>query len=302
MCESTTMPPCAPSARPASSANLVSGRTPTERMTRSASREVESVSSTARPSSRAVKAAAAVEQVQSDAPAAEMMLDGDRHLVVERGQYLIGEFDDIDDRAAMSEVLGHLEADVAGADDDASHGPSAALSRDGEGRIELRLDGVHVADTPQDVDARQIDPRNRRSHRFGSGAQRERIVTLGVLAPRIDFADPDGPGFAIDLGHFAAHAHVDVERLAQTLGRLQQQATPIGDDPADVVRQTAVGERDVVAPFEHDDLGCLVESARSRCHRGSRRDSTHDDDLHLRPFAQVIASVQGLLSEAIASR
>ena len=117
-------------------------------------------------------------------------------------------------------------------------------------------------------------------HRVGTGAQRERVVALGVLASRRQLAHRDGLLLAVDGQHLVADAHIDVERLAQALGRLQQQAAAIGDHLADVVREPAVGERDVVPALENDDLGVLIEATGAGGNGCAGGNATDNDDLH----------------------
>ena len=77
-----------------------------------------------------------------------------------------------------------------------------------------------------------------------------------------------------------AHAHVDVEALSERLGGVEQQLVPFGDDSADVVRQTAVGIRNVGAAFEDDDVGRFVEATDASGRRGAAGHTADDEMLH----------------------
>jgi hypothetical protein len=55
-------------------------------------------------------------EVQSDAMAAHMLFNGSDHFTVERGEDLLDHFDQVPLDAAMPQILGHLDTDVAGAD------------------------------------------------------------------------------------------------------------------------------------------------------------------------------------------
>jgi hypothetical protein len=200
--------------------------------------------------------------------------------VVDRGEDLVGELHDVDFGPAVPQVFGHLEADVARADDDGAHGTAGAPGGRGEQGIQFCLDLVHVADSAQHVNARQVDARNRRANRFGPRRQGEFVVRLGVLGAVVDAAHRDGLRRAVDRNHFVADAHVEVECFPQALGRLHEQPAAIGDDTADVVRQAAVRERHVVTALEHDDLGELVKAAGAGGDGCSGGDSADDDEFH----------------------
>ena len=217
--------------------------------------------------------------MQLDPAAAHVLLDGDRHLLVQRREDLIGDLDDRDLGAAVPEVLRHLDPDVARADDDGADGAAGDLRLHDRG-IQVRLDAVHVLHVAQDMDAGQVGPRQRELHRIGPGAQGEGVVGLGVLAAGLHVAHRHGPRDGIERDNFAVDPHVEIERLAQALRCLQQQTTAIGDDAADVVREAAVRERHVVAPLQHDDLRRFVQTPRPRSDRCSPGDSADDDELH----------------------
>ena len=59
-------------------------------------------------------------------------------------------------------------------------------------------------------------------------------------------------------------ANLDVERVAEPLGRGHQEPVPVGDHVADVIGQAAIGEGDVAAPLEDEDFGILVHAAEPR--------------------------------------
>ena len=140
---------------------------------------------------------------------------------------------------------------------------------------------VHVGDVAQHVDPRVVRARDRRPDRFGSGAQHELVVGLAVGAPLLVVSNLDLLGVPIDADDLLPGAHVQGEALAEAFWCLQQQAVPFRDLPADVVRQPAVRERDVVVALEDDDLGRLVQPSQAGSSRGTCRNSTHDHSLHL---------------------
>ena len=226
------------------------------------------------------KAAAAVDRCRPMPRAVRCCSTGRRDLVVHGRKDLVGQLDHVHLDAAVVQVLGHLEADVAGADDHGAHDAALAVLLRGQGGVEPGLDLVHVADAAQHLDGGVVDAGQRRPQRLGAHAQGQLVVGLGVLLAAVDLADRDGLLLAVDRDHLGGDAHVDVERLAQALRGLQQQAVAIGDDLAHVVRQAAVRERDVVASFEDHDLGGFVEPPGARCGRSACSHTSDDYKLH----------------------
>lgn len=181
-------------------------------------------------------------EVQPDAPTAKVVLNGHGQFVIQRREDLVGHLDDVHGGTAVREVLGHLQPDVARPDDDARHRRPVTGLRVREGGIQLALDGVHVADAAQHVDARQVDAGKRGTDRLGACAEGECVVGLRVLRARRQIGDGDGLLRTVDSSDLVADANLDIERFAQALGGLQQQPTAIGDHSTDVVRQPAVRE------------------------------------------------------------
>ena len=171
---------------------------------------------------------------------------------------------------AGPERLGQLQADIAAADDD----------RAGGVLVQLGDDPVHVGDVAQHVHPRVIGPRDRRPDRFGPQAQHQLVVGLPVRPPLRQVAHLHFPGVAVDADHVLPGPHIQRQRPGQAFRRLQQQAVPVRDGPADVIRQAAVRERDVMVPLQHHDLGRLIQPPQPRTRRGTRRDSPHDHRLH----------------------
>ena len=133
-------------------------------------------------------------------------------------------------------------------------------------RFEASHRGIDVLDVAQGrasarrrarADARatpRATARGRRSASVDSSAvTRSRTVTVFAAA--------------VDRGDLVVHAHVEVEAGAERCWGLQEQVLAVLDDTAEVVGQPAVGERDVAAALEHDDLGVLHRGDAA----GSRR-------------------------------
>ena len=72
-------------------------------------------------------------------------------------------------------------------------------------------------------------------------------------------------------------ADVQPEACLQALGRVEQERPAVADDSPDVVREPAVGERDMRAALEHNDLAPLAETPGTR---GGTRATGHTADDH----------------------
>ena len=198
----------------------------------------------------------------------ELGLDEDRHLGVEGRQHLVGGLDDRDLDARMAEVLGRLEADEAGTD----HDGRRRSGRHGAEEVLGVLDGAQHLDP--------VEAGDRRPHGHRAGAQHELVERQLVLAAvgrgAHRHAVPDG----VDADDLGVDPDVEAEALEQLLGRLQEQVVLVLDDAADVVREAAVGVGDVTGPFDHHDLGPLVEAAEPGGRGHATGHPTHHHDPH----------------------
>ena len=110
--------------------------------------------------------------------------------------------------------------------------------------------------------------------RIGSapGRKHQGVVPLDGRGAGGEVLHLDGLILAVDAADFVPRADFDVEEIAEPLGRGHQQPLSIGDRAADVVRQAAVGERDVAGPLENEDFRPFIHAAEPR---GARRPSGH---------------------------
>ena len=170
------MPPDGPSGIPASRASATLGRTPSPSTTRSAgSCRPDAVwTARARPSASvaiSVTASASTSSMPSPRTASAMNVAdvGVEH--ADRGGRAV---DDRHREPADLAGLGHLQADVAAADD---HHPAHLV---GERRPQRRavVEGLHA------VDARRVDARHRRPRGHAARGVDEVVERLGVLACR----------------------------------------------------------------------------------------------------------------------
>ena len=97
-------------------------------------------------------------------------------------------------------------------------------------------------------------------------------------------------GRAIDRDDLLPRAGIDVEAVAEALRCLQREFGSIGDGPADVVGQAAVGVAHVSGTLDHDDFGVLIQTAQTGRGGCSSGDAADDDDFHdWVPFGKVHA-------------
>ena len=201
----------------------------------------------------AAEAGDALLQVEAHALLHEVLVHGGGHGVVDGGHHLISHLDHRDGHAGVVQVFGHLQPDEARAH---HHGTAHALLR------EVSLDAVGVVHIAQGEDALLADALEGRTH--GRGAGREEQLVVGLLVGgAVGTAHGYGLAGGVDGHGLVLHAHVDAEALPERLGRLHQQLGTIFDDAADVVRQAAVGVRDVGSLLQQDDVCRFVHSSQS---------------------------------------
>ncbi len=213
-----------------------------------------------------------VVEVELDRLVAHMGMDDRGHLLVERREDLRRAFDHGGEKAALVEVLGDFEADVAAAD---HHRPARLVLR------ERRHDAIEIGDVVQGEDALRVDAGNPpRPDHLGAGGQQQPIVRLVRLGPGFEIAQAHGLGGAVDRQRLGAGAHVDmIARLEQRfLG--DEKLLAFGDGAGDVIGQAAIGEADVGPAFDEDDLGRFADSAQARRRGGAAGDAPDDDNLH----------------------
>ncbi len=283
MCSSTRMPPRSPTSRPAAFARVVSGRTPSARMTMWAvwAAPDSAVTMSGLIRTRCKRSHTVIGHDANTVPA-QVVTDEAPEFDIKRRQDVTASLEDGDVEAPMDEVLGHLQADEPAADDHSALGWSDGLetrvalhpSQEAGALLDPLPDGSGVRHRANLEDARQIDPgqrwadgrRPRREHQLVVGLRRR--LAGGVIEQR------HGVVLWRDGRDLAACPAVDGELLAEDALVRHQQMGLLLDDPADVVRQSAVGERDVRSALDH--RGCLPsrptgEVARHRMRHPRRR-------------------------------
>ncbi len=92
--------------------------------------------------------------------------------------------------------------------------------------------------------------------RIGLRARAENELVVGdlLLGAVSRAANGDLLAIAVDRRRLGPRPHVDPQVGIQHRGCLHEQPLSVGDSPADVIRQPAVGERDVFPALDKYDL------------------------------------------------
>jgi hypothetical protein len=216
---------------------------------------------------------------------------GSSHLRVDRDR---AARPDLQPRGAREVGLG---AHADGQDDEIGVEPRTALGHDRTARrvvLDPGADAPRVGNAAHGEDAGKIDAGQRRADRPRPGRQDECVVALLALALAAQIAHAHDAPRAVDGDGLGLGVHLDVETLAEEVARRHQQLLLVGDDVADVVRQAAVGERNVGTAIEDDDLHPLVEAAQARGARSAAGDAADDENAPLsrfRSWSDTFASV-----------
>jgi len=206
---------------------------------------------------------------QGDAVAGEGLGDPEAHIRIEGGHHLGQAFDEGDRDAAAGELLGHLQADEAGADDDGA--PRGA-------RLGPGADRLGVAQVPDGEDARGVHAGYRRDDAARAGGQDQGVVAVGELGAVGQVADRERAGGVVDGEDLVTGADVDAVPRGEPSGVAGAQLVEVGDLGADVVGDAAPGVGDVAVLLVDDDFDGLVVAARLRPDRRAGRDRSDDDD------------------------
>jgi glycosyltransferase involved in cell wall biosynthesis len=130
------------------------------------------------------------------------------------------------------------------------------------------------------------------------GEGRDRAALQAIAAVVLEVVHDHFFGHAINGHNLVLRAHVEVEFASQPLRCGDQQGLALGDGPADIIGQAAIGEGDVFAALKDDDLGLFIQAAQPR--RG-RRPAGHapDDDVsgHWNPSHSIWQAFLGTHSE-----
>ena len=195
------------------------------------------------------------------------------HLVVQGGHDLVHHLHDGHRDSPVMEVLGHLQADEAGSDDE---GATGTVLFDGPG------DSIGIRDVPEGKDQRVVDSRQGRTDRFGTRREEKLGVLLPIGSARGELPDLHALFFAVDGDHLGAGPHIHTEAAAEALRGLKEELLPLLDGASQVVGKATVGIGDRLPPFEEKDLPLFVHPSQTGGRRGASRDSAYDQvSVHL---------------------
>ena len=199
----------------------------------------------------------------------QLLVDRRDHLGIGRDEDLFGQFDHGDLDAPLAQRFGHLQPDVSAAD----HNRPTRTEL-----VDFVFDSIRVGQVSKRVDTGAVRAGNRWAYRFGSGTQDQRVVRLGRLLVGFQISDRHLLGLAVDSGDLRADSNVDAKTPPEVLGRLHQQPLAFGNGSSDVVRQAAVGERDVLTPLEHYDFSVFRQTPRPSRRRSASGHAADDQD------------------------
>ena len=180
-------------------------------------------------------------------------MDVGRHVKVQRGDQVVGQFDNGYVQPRLFQVFRHFHAYVAAADHNGG---------DGLFGFDIRLDFQRIGDIAEREHRRAVDSIDLRANRFRAGREHQAVVGFLVDAVPPDIADGDRLALRVYRYGLMQRAHVDAEVRVKALRRLQCQVVLVRDDAADIIRKPAVGKRDVFAPFQQNDFCAFVQPAQ----------------------------------------
>ena len=192
------------------------------------------------------------------------------HGVVDGAHYLVRHLHDRYLHAGMYQVLCHLQADESSAH---NHGALHLLPG------QILLDAVRVVHVPEREDAFRVDAFQWGAHRRGSRREQQ-LVVIFLIDSSVGGADGHFFPLQVDSCCFRMDAHVNVEALSECFGSLYEEPVTVFDDATYIIRQAAVGIRDICTSFQQDDFRFLCVSADAcRC-CGSSCHTSYNDDFH----------------------
>lgn len=213
-------------------------------------------------------------EMQFDPLLAHVLMDNGCHFTVQGAHHLVGGLHHMDLHPAGMQAFGHLQTDKAG-----THHYCTGWLLD----IDISFDHVAVRDIADGKHIGQFDAGDIWNYGRRTGGEDHVVIALPVGFTAGQILDFHLFDFREDAHHLAHGADIDIEAAFHGFGGLHQQTGSLGDDSADVVRQAAIGKRNVFAPFEHDDLGLFVKSPQTGGGAGSSSHPANNNYLHAIP-------------------
>ena len=207
------------------------------------------------------------------------------HIVIQRSDDMVSQLHDGYSHTSILEVLSHFHADIA-----ASYNHSAL--RELLFHILTDLDGI--GNIAQSEYTGIVCAFHGRTDGSSTRRKNELVIAFGVLTAVLA-ADCDSLGLGINGGHFAVDPDIHIEPGIEALGSLEGQSRLLGDFTTDIIGQTTVGKRDVLAAFKHNDLSGFIQTAQSCCCGSTAGYTAYNYNFHgkasflLKPFVDIIS-------------
>ena len=253
-CSLTRMPPRGPTSRPASTASLFSGRTPTPRMTSWAGKPLARL----QPDDQAIGASARIPRPTGRAAASRLLPDSVSTIGV-----VISLSNGGSTWSCNSTTVVAMPRRTKFSTNSRPMKP--APNDDGllHALVHSLLDAVHVLQIPQREDAGQVDAGNRRAQRCRSRCEDQLVVGLLVFPSRSEVADTNLLGRAVDGLDRRPGSHVELEAGPQPLRRGDEQLFPLGDLAANVVGSPQLAN-DTSGPRSNRTISASSDRRRAR--------------------------------------
>ncbi len=208
-------------------------------------------------------------------------------LRVDGGQYL-GQLLHLDDRQPPGgQGLGHLQADVTGADNHRAAGRDLVQrAHQGEG-VTHRVQEVHPVCWAQRVIGGQAG--DRRAGRDRPGADHEGVVGQQLLSAA-RAGDRDLAAVGVNAAGDRIEAQYQAGRF-KVSGRPVGQVPPVGDVTGHVVRDAADGEVRVRVRGDNGHLGAWAQFPGAQRRADPSVAAAHGDQVHRAPFRLVRCAV-----------
>ena len=88
----------------------------------------------------------------------------------------------------------------------------------------------------------------------------------------------------MDGGDFVMDLHIDTEAGIETFRCLKSQSIGIFNDISNIIRQAAVGIRNITGPFENNNLCFFIQSANPCRRGGTSGNSAYNYNFHIFVF------------------
>jgi hypothetical protein len=195
------------------------------------------------------------------------------HIRIKGGHHLGAALDHGDVQAAQMQGFGHLQTEIAAADDDRR---SRLLL--GKRPFELRT----VDEVVDIVDIAAGDALERRSDRCRPGGEEQLIVVLPAFGRGGQIPRQNPLVFRIDDRDLVPDLDVDIVLFTECFRRSGDKRLFPVDQTGDIVGDASGRKRGVRSAFKNRDVGRRLQPANQRC-GGHSRGIAADDDEHVVP-------------------